>query len=153
MFDITILVMEDLIMKKIWNARKDSEGVSPVIATILMVAITVVLAAILMVMVMGMTGDGGQSVVATINAPDTNTTATSLVVTVTSIIPSTATTDITFTVNGAAAAANWGGATTVVSGSQATLTHTALAAGPATVQMLVDGTVVATKTITVTTAV
>jgi len=38
-------------MKKIWNMRK-KDGVSPVIATILMVAITVVLAAVLYVMVM-----------------------------------------------------------------------------------------------------
>jgi len=38
-------------MKRIWKTRKD-EGVSPVIATILMVAITVVLAAVLYVMVM-----------------------------------------------------------------------------------------------------
>jgi flagellin-like protein len=37
-------------MKKVWKNRK---GVSPVIATILMVAITVVLAAVLYVMVMG----------------------------------------------------------------------------------------------------
>lgn len=37
-------------MKKIWNKRKN-EAVSPVIATILMVAITVVLAAVLYVMV------------------------------------------------------------------------------------------------------
>ena len=40
-------------MKKIWAVRKDSEAVSPVIATILMVAITVVLAAVLYVMVLG----------------------------------------------------------------------------------------------------
>jgi flagellin-like protein len=40
-------------MKKIWAMRKDREGVSPVIATILMVAITVVLAAVLYVMVLG----------------------------------------------------------------------------------------------------
>jgi flagellin-like protein len=39
-------------MKKIWAIRKDAEGVSPVIATILMVAITVVLAAVLYVMVL-----------------------------------------------------------------------------------------------------
>jgi flagellin-like protein len=38
-------------MKKSWKIRKDLEGVSPVIATILMVAITVVLAAVLYVMV------------------------------------------------------------------------------------------------------
>ncbi len=40
-------------MKKTWAVRKDSEAVSPVIATILMVAITVVLAAVLYVMVLG----------------------------------------------------------------------------------------------------
>ncbi len=38
------------VVKRIW-VRKDQEGVSPVIATILMVAITVVLAAVLYVMV------------------------------------------------------------------------------------------------------
>ncbi len=43
-------------MKKIWAVRKDSEAVSPVIATILMVAITVVLAAVLYVMVLGFGG-------------------------------------------------------------------------------------------------
>jgi archaeal type IV pilus assembly protein PilA len=48
--------MEDLkMMKKIWKNRS---GVSPVIATILMVAITVVLAAVLYVMVMGFGGSG-----------------------------------------------------------------------------------------------
>jgi len=47
-------------MKKIWAIRKDAEGVSPVIATILMVAITVVLAAVLYVMVLGF-GSGGTS--------------------------------------------------------------------------------------------
>ena len=41
-------------MKKIWKNRS---GVSPVIATILMVAITVVLAAVLYVMVMGFGGE------------------------------------------------------------------------------------------------
>jgi flagellin-like protein len=43
-------------MKKTWAIRKDAEGVSPVIATILMVAITVVLAAVLYVMVLGFGG-------------------------------------------------------------------------------------------------
>jgi flagellin-like protein len=43
--------MEDQTMKNIW---KKEEGVSPVIAVILMVAITVVLAAVLYVMVSGM---------------------------------------------------------------------------------------------------
>ena len=41
-------------MKKIWSIR-NKDGVSPVIATILMVAITVVLAAVLYVMVIGFT--------------------------------------------------------------------------------------------------
>lgn len=44
-------------MKKSWKNRS---GVSPVIATILMVAITVVLAAVLYVMVMGFGGTSGQ---------------------------------------------------------------------------------------------
>ena len=39
--------------------KKNNKAVSPVIATILMVAITVVLAAVLYVMVMGFGGDGG----------------------------------------------------------------------------------------------
>ncbi len=45
-------------MKKKMFIRKDEEGVSPVIATILMVAITVVLAAVLYIMVITMTGPG-----------------------------------------------------------------------------------------------
>lgn len=48
-------------MKKIWAVRKDSEAVSPVIATILMVAITVVLAAVLYVMVLGFGADTTQT--------------------------------------------------------------------------------------------
>ena len=43
-------------MKKTWTIRKDAKAVSPVIATILMVAITVVLAAVLYVMVLGFGG-------------------------------------------------------------------------------------------------
>jgi flagellin-like protein len=52
-------------MKKIWAVRKDAEAVSPVIATILMVAITVVLAAVLYVMVLGFGGDTGNTPQAT----------------------------------------------------------------------------------------
>jgi len=52
-------------MKKIWRIRKDSEAVSPVIATILMVAITVVLAAVLYVMVLGFGGTSTQTPAAT----------------------------------------------------------------------------------------
>jgi flagellin-like protein len=46
-------------MKKTWTIRKDAKAVSPVIATILMVAITVVLAAVLYVMVLGFNTGGG----------------------------------------------------------------------------------------------
>jgi len=52
-------------MKKTWAIRKDAEAVSPVIATILMVAITVVLAAVLYVMVLGFGTGGGQTPTAT----------------------------------------------------------------------------------------
>ncbi|MGD1061267.1 MAG: type IV pilin N-terminal domain-containing protein [Methanomassiliicoccales archaeon] len=48
-------------MKKIWKTRRKTEAVSPVIATILMVAITVVLAAVLYVMVMGFGGGSTQT--------------------------------------------------------------------------------------------
>ena len=54
-------------MKKIWAVRKDSEAVSPVIATILMVAITVVLAAVLYVMVLGFGADTTTTPTATLN--------------------------------------------------------------------------------------
>jgi flagellin-like protein len=54
-------------MKKIWAVRKDSEAVSPVIATILMVAITVVLAAVLYVMVLGFGGTSQTTPAATYN--------------------------------------------------------------------------------------
>ena len=53
-------------MKKMW--KKNNKAVSPVIATILMVAITVVLAAVLYVMVMGFGGDsGGQAPTASLS--------------------------------------------------------------------------------------
>jgi len=52
-------------MKKTWKIRKNKEAVSPVIATILMVAITVVLAAVLYVMVMGFGGTSGNTPTAT----------------------------------------------------------------------------------------
>jgi flagellin-like protein len=63
-------------MKKLWAIRKDSEAVSPVIATILMVAITVVLAAVLYVMVLGFGGTSATTPalqipsVTTISSPD-----------------------------------------------------------------------------------
>ncbi len=46
-------------LKSVWIVRRDERAVSPVIATILMVAITVVLAAVLYVMVSGLIGPTG----------------------------------------------------------------------------------------------
>lgn len=51
-------------MKKLW---RNEEGVSPVIAVILMVAITVVLAAVLYVMVSGMLGTTGTTPTVSMN--------------------------------------------------------------------------------------
>jgi len=69
-------------MKKIWNMRKDSLAVSPVIATILMVAITVVLAAVLYVMVLNL---GGTSTITPTIATNKGSTATDTTWTVTAI--------------------------------------------------------------------
>ena len=52
-------------MKKMW--KLNNKAVSPVIATILMVAITVVLAAVLYVMVMGFGGETTQAPTASLN--------------------------------------------------------------------------------------
>jgi flagellin-like protein len=60
-------------MKKMWKMRKDKSAVSPVIATILMVAITVVLAAVLYVMVMGFGGNGGSTPTASLSSAPTTT--------------------------------------------------------------------------------
>jgi flagellin-like protein len=67
------------LQKRSW-IRKEEEGVSPVIATILMVAITVVLAAVLYVMVIGF-GSGSSSTPAGAwsNVEPTNQTAIKLV--------------------------------------------------------------------------
>lgn len=59
-------------MKKMWKTRRKTEAVSPVIATILMVAITVVLAAVLYVMVMGF-NTGGSTPTAALSASQTGT--------------------------------------------------------------------------------
>ncbi len=97
-------------MKKMW--KKNTKAVSPVIATILMVAITVVLAAVLYVMVMGFGGDGGSTPSGSFTAvqkidnkekvifgqitPDTNITELKIVVTNSS---SDSSTTSTFTTN------------------------------------------------------
>ena len=67
-------------MKQIWKIRKDNEGVSPVIATILMVAITVVLAAVLYVMVIGFTPPVEDGVPMGLNQSSKNSTAVTILV-------------------------------------------------------------------------
>ncbi len=62
-------------MKRLWKIKKDSEAVSPVIATILMVAITVVLAAVLLVLVLNI-GEDAQTINASINASAANDNVT-----------------------------------------------------------------------------
>jgi len=69
-------------MKKIWAMRKDKSAVSPVIATILMVAITVVLAAVLYVMVLGL---GGTSTITPTIATNKGSSSTATTWTVTAI--------------------------------------------------------------------
>jgi flagellin-like protein len=69
-------------MKKIWAMKKKDDAVSPVIATILMVAITVVLAAVLYVMVLGLGSTG--SITPTIGT-NKGSTATATTWTVTAI--------------------------------------------------------------------
>src|SRR2546430_9833105 len=76
---------EDRTMKSI--IRKDEAAVSPVIATILMVAITVVLAAVLYVMVSGLltpTGQGPRVMGVNICPPGDGTNWTLLITTTTS---------------------------------------------------------------------
>jgi archaeal type IV pilus assembly protein PilA len=81
-------------MKKMWKIKKDKSAVSPVIATILMVAITVVLAAVLYVMVMGFGGSNGG------NAPAVTLAKTGNTVTI-AINPQTADTKMAVSINGA----------------------------------------------------
>ena len=93
-------------MKKIWKKRKNSEAVSPVIATILMVAITVVLAAVLYLMVMGFGTTGNQTPTGSfVGSPASVTNGYQLTFGV--ITPSTKFTDckVVITVGGVAAAA------------------------------------------------
>jgi len=87
-------------MKKIWKMRKNREAVSPVIATILMVAITVVLAAVLYVMVMGF-GTSGQNTPTGSFSSATSLSATSEKVQFGVITPDTKVADIKIIVVGA----------------------------------------------------
>ncbi|MDH4123163.1 MAG: type IV pilin N-terminal domain-containing protein [Thermoplasmata archaeon] len=69
-------------MKKIWALRKATEAVSPVIATILMVAITVVLAAVLYVMVLGFTPTTVNNIVISFSQGSTSTNYTLTVISI-----------------------------------------------------------------------
>lgn len=83
-------------MKHMWAVRKDREGVSPVIATILMVAITVVLAAVLYVMVLGFGGGGGAGITGSFTSQTSTSYAgqTARKLTLSSFIPDTGVTGI-----------------------------------------------------------
>ena len=81
-------------MKKMW--KKNTKAVSPVIATILMVAITVVLAAVLYVMVMGFGGSNTTQAPA-VTLSKTTTGGTAIVI---SIDKQVANTSIGISVNG-----------------------------------------------------
>lgn len=82
-------------MKKMW--KKNNKAVSPVIATILMVAITVVLAAVLYVMVMGMSGGDEKTTPTGVIGSTLNTTG-NYTISVTSVSPVTLITDLSFKV-------------------------------------------------------
>jgi flagellin-like protein len=71
-------------MRKVWAMRKNEEAVSPVIATILMVAITVVLAAVLYVLVLTLIDVDGKIGAIVLDKDSTATNWTLKVVTVSS---------------------------------------------------------------------
>ncbi|HIJ17142.1 MAG TPA: type IV pilin [Thermoplasmata archaeon] len=98
-------------MKKIWTVRKDTEAVSPVIATILMVAITVVLAAVLYVMVLGFGTDTSQTPTTTL----TDTTITSGVkLTFGAVNAEISWADISFLISDGTYSAGWNNLTTAM---------------------------------------
>jgi len=126
-------------MKRVWSDRK---GVSPVIATILMVAITVVLAAVLYVMVTGLISTPSstntpisgtaklQSTTATItvtiaSAPANAAISTSTVTVISSGVPYTVTASL-YTAGGKSNGNYW---TTASVGAWGNVTVTTFAAG------------------------
>jgi len=87
-------------MKKMW--KLNNKAVSPVIATILMVAITVVLAAVLYVMVMGFGSGGDETPTASLSQTPTSTGYRITILSVsTNDIPTTGTNAVVWLVNGA----------------------------------------------------
>jgi flagellin-like protein len=93
-------------MKKMW--KKNTKAVSPVIATILMVAITVVLAAVLYVMVMGFGGEEQTAPNGALGVPQITRNGTAnnynVTITIVSINPSTPITDLDYKLGSANAA-------------------------------------------------
>lgn len=97
-------------MKRIWAIRKDAEAVSPVIATILMVAITVVLAAVLYVMVLGFGGTSGSTPKLSISARTPTSAGDGYKFTLTKPTADTSWTDVTIILQGDNGdAATWSG--------------------------------------------
>jgi flagellin-like protein len=95
-------------MKKTWKLRKNAEAVSPVIATILMVAITVVLAAVLYVMVMGFSSGGGSNTPSIALTKTAEPTAGNYRISIVSITSTTVKqTDITIIVTPTITASGW----------------------------------------------
>ncbi|MEK6851714.1 MAG: archaellin/type IV pilin N-terminal domain-containing protein [Candidatus Thermoplasmatota archaeon] len=89
---------------KSWTIRKDEKAVSPVIATILMVAITVVLAAVLYVMVTGLlAGPGATRPAVTFGAADGITNGFKFEVAAASMAKAAANYRVAFSVNGTSA--------------------------------------------------
>jgi flagellin-like protein len=115
-------------MKKIWAIRKDSEGVSPVIATILMVAITVVLAAVLYVMVLGF---GGTSSTPGINVLRKSSVGTGFKVEFTAPTAEVKWSDVTIQLSAGADTVSWNDMTTeaLTSTTQPAVWHGAQKAG------------------------
>jgi flagellin-like protein len=120
-------------MKKNWAIRKDAEAVSPVIATILMVAITVVLAAVLYVMVLGFGGGGTQTPTMQVTK---SSTSTGLRFTVAGITKDTQWGDMKILLQNGTTTASWPLTTAQLTGG-AGKTYTAAAQSSGTAQTVV----------------
>jgi flagellin-like protein len=109
-------------MKKIWMLRKNKSAVSPVIATILMVAITVVLAAVLYVMVMGFGGSTSHTPTGAITS--VTGTSSNKVITFGAITPTTTWTNLKVSIQNGTLTPELSNAITTVSGDSVTITFT-----------------------------
>jgi flagellin-like protein len=109
-------------MKKMWKIKKDKSAVSPVIATILMVAITVVLAAVLYVMVMGFGGNTNSTPTGSFTSV-TGTTANK-VISVGAVSPTVKWTDVKFSIQPGTGAPVVSSAITTQAGTNVTVAVT-----------------------------